>query len=110
VWIGYLAPGGTAHFARVDGQTGTVEETIVVPGWNGQGYSPYGAALDPEFRPWFGGLRGEFIRINTDQNPITITASPRRRGPVLRLHRRPRRRPVVRRLRRRRHPPTTPTP
>jgi hypothetical protein len=73
VWIGYNAPGGNAHFVRVDGETGTVEETIVVPGWNGQGYAPYGGALDPEFRPWFGGLRGEFVRINTDQDPITVT-------------------------------------
>jgi len=72
VWIGYQAAGGNGHFARVDGETGTVEETIIVPGWNGQGYSPYGAALDPQFRPWFGGLRGEFIRINTDLNPITV--------------------------------------
>ncbi len=71
VWIGYLAPGGAGHFVRV-AVDGTVEETIVVPGWNGQGYSPYGGALDPEFRPWFAGLRGEFIRINTDMNPITV--------------------------------------
>ncbi len=73
VWIGYQAAGGNGHFARVDGETGTVEETIIVPGWSGQGYSPYGAALDPQFRPWFGGLRGEFIRINTDKNPIDVT-------------------------------------
>ncbi|MDC0673069.1 lyase [Nannocystis radixulma] len=73
VWLGYNAPGGAAHFVRVDGETGTVEETINVPNWNGQGYAPYGGALDPEFRPWFGGLRGEFLRINTDQNPITVT-------------------------------------
>ena len=71
VWIGYSAPGGAGHFVRV-AVDGTVEETIVVPGWNGQGYSPYGGALDPEFRPWMAGLRGEFIRINTDQNPITV--------------------------------------
>ena len=71
VWIGYSAPGGVAHFARV-AVDGTVEETINVPNWSGQGYSPYGGALDPEFRPWFAGLRGEFIRINTDQNPITV--------------------------------------
>ena len=71
IWIGYLAPGGAGHFVRV-AVDGTVEETIVVPNWNGQGYSPYGGALDPEFRPWMAGLRGEFIRINTDQNPITV--------------------------------------
>ena len=71
VWIGYQAPGTVAHFVRV-AVDGTVEETIMVPNWSGQGYSPYGGALDPEFRPWMGGLRGEFVRINTDQNPITV--------------------------------------
>lgn len=71
VWIGYQAPGQVAHFVRV-AVDGTVEETVMVQGWNGQGYSPYGGALDPEFRPWMGGLRGEFVRINTDQNPITV--------------------------------------
>jgi hypothetical protein len=73
VWIGYQAAGGEGHFARVDGETGTVEETLVAPAWNGQGYAPYGAALDPQFRPWFGGLRGEFLRVDTDQNPITLS-------------------------------------
>jgi len=73
VWLAYLAPGVVAHFVRIDGQTGTVEETIQLPGWNASGYSPYGAALDPEFRPWFGGLRGEFVRVNSDQNPITLS-------------------------------------
>ena len=72
VWLGYQAAGGVAHFVRIDGQTGTVEETLMLPGWQGQGYAPYGAALDPEFRPWFGGLRGEFVRVNTDKNPITL--------------------------------------
>ncbi|WAS99395.1 lyase [Nannocystis punicea] len=73
VWLGYNAPGGFAHFVRIDGATGTIEETVPVPNWNGQGYAPYGGALDPEFRPWFGGLRGEFVRVNTDQNPITVS-------------------------------------
>jgi len=76
VWIGYLSndPGGTTtHLARVDGETGILEETVKVPGWNGSDFAPYGAALDPEFRPWFSSLRGEFVRVNTDQNPISIT-------------------------------------
>ena len=73
VWVGYLAGGGAAHFVRLDGQTGTVEETMVAPAWKGSGYAPYGAALDPQFRPWFSSLRGEFVRINTDENPITLT-------------------------------------
>ncbi len=72
IWIGYQAAGGVAHFVRVS-LAGDLEETIMVPGWSGQGYAPYGGALDPEFRPWFGGLRGEFLRVNTDENPISVT-------------------------------------
>ena len=74
VWVGYLAAGNVAHFARIDGETGVVEETLLAPGWKGaSGYGPYGAALDPQFRPWFSSLRSEFIRVNTDENPITLT-------------------------------------
>ncbi|HEY8379498.1 MAG TPA: lyase [Nannocystis sp.] len=72
VWIGYRAQQAyTVHLARV-ALDGTVEETIVLNNWNGSDFSPYGAALDPEFRPWFSSLRGEFVRVNTDQNPITV--------------------------------------
>ena len=75
VWIGYMsnAGGETVHLIRVDGETGVIEQTIPVPGWNGSGFAPYGSALDPAFRPWFSSLRGEFVRVNTDLNPITIT-------------------------------------
>ncbi len=73
VWVGYLAAGTNAHFARVDGLTGVVEETLIAPAWKGSGYAPYGAALDPQFRPWFSSLRNEFVRVNTDVNPHTLT-------------------------------------
>ncbi len=72
VWLGYMSQQiGTIHLVRV-AVDGTIEETIPVPNWNGSGFAPYGAALDPEFRPWFSSLRGEFVRVNTEQNPITI--------------------------------------
>ncbi|MDC0674480.1 lyase [Nannocystis radixulma] len=72
VWIGYMAADQTSvHLVRV-AVNGTVEETIAVPGWNGSGFAPYGAALDPDFKPWFSSLRGEFVRVNTDVNPITV--------------------------------------
>ena len=72
-WIGYLSAGGDAHIKKMDGTTGNVEEDLLVPGWDGQGYAPYGAALDPQNRPWFTGLRGELMRVNTDNNPIDVT-------------------------------------
>ena len=72
VWLGYMSQDGvTVHIVRV-AVDGTIEETIPIQGWNGSGFSPYGGALDPEFRPWFSSLRGEFVRVNTDQNPITV--------------------------------------
>ncbi len=73
VWIGYLAAGNNAKFVRVDGATGVVEETLTAAAWKGSSYAPYGAALDPQFRPWFSSLRNEFVRVNTDENPITLT-------------------------------------
>ena len=74
VWLGYTSKvTTTAHIVRLDGASGTLEETVPLPNWVGQGYAPYGGALDPQQRPWFTGLRGELVRINTDQNPITAS-------------------------------------
>ena len=76
VWLGYGAGGGVADFVRLDGITGAIEEIIPAPNWDGSGFAPYGGALDPQGRPWFTGLRGELTRVNTDQNPITLTRIP----------------------------------
>jgi len=74
VWLGYVSKvTSTAHFVRLDGATGTLETTIPAPNWSGSGYAPYGGALDAQQRPWFTGLRGELVRVNTDQNPITLS-------------------------------------
>ena len=73
VWLGYLAAGGDAHLIRLDGTTGALEEDLTVSGWVGNGYAPYGGALDPQDRPWFTGLRGELVRVNTDNMPVDVT-------------------------------------
>lgn len=73
VWLGYSGAGNTAYLVRIDGPTGTVEETIEAPAWDGSNYAPYGGALDPQGHAWFTGLRGELARVNTEQNPITVT-------------------------------------
>ncbi|MGH1348355.1 MAG: lyase [Nannocystales bacterium] len=73
VWLGYLAAAGNAHLIRLDGTSGTLEEDLTVAGWVGNGYAPYGGALDPQDRPWFTGLRGELVRVNTDNDPIDVT-------------------------------------
>ena len=72
VWVGYLpATDGIAHMVRLDGLTGALEETVVVPSWFQGDYTwgPYGAALDKDRNVWFTGLRGELFRIVTSQNP-----------------------------------------
>lgn len=76
VWLGYLGGGGEGHLVRMDGTTGALEEDLSVPGWVGNGYAPYGGALDPQDRPWFTGLRGELVRVNTDNMPIDVTRIP----------------------------------
>lgn len=73
IWLGYLAAGGDAHLVRLNGESGALEEDIIVSGWVGNGYAPYGGALDPQDRPWFTGLRGELVRVNTDNVPIDVT-------------------------------------
>lgn len=72
-WLGFLSGGGEGHLVRFDGATGVQEELLAVPGWVGSGYAPYGGALDPDDHPWFTGLRGELVRVNTEQNPATVT-------------------------------------
>ena len=78
VWIGYRTAQTTlAHLVRLDGATGTLEETVQVPNWAAWGsYAPYGAAVDLKFRPWFTALRGELVRVNTENNPATLTRIP----------------------------------
>jgi hypothetical protein len=76
IWVGYLPQNGfgVAHMARLDGLTGTLEETVIINNWS-QGwtdYGPYGAALDKNQNVWFTGLRGELFRINTANNPATF--------------------------------------
>jgi hypothetical protein len=75
VWVGHHTnlANRTAHFVRLDGLTGTIEQTVAVQNWVGQGtFAPYGGALDPQQRPWFSALRGEIVRVNTDLDPITV--------------------------------------
>ncbi len=75
VWLGFSG-GSDGHLVRLDGLTGAVEQDLVAPNWNGSNYAPYGGALDKLQRPWFTGLRGELVRVETGMNPITLTRIP----------------------------------
>jgi len=75
VWVGYLpVANATAHMVRLDGVTGKLEETVVIPNWviGDTFWGPYGAALDKDKKVWFTGLRGELFRLNTDKQPTTF--------------------------------------
>ena len=75
VWVGYLpVQDGVAHMARIAGETGVVEETLVIDNWviGDTFWGPYGAALDKNLDVWFSGLRGELFRINTKNKPATF--------------------------------------
>jgi len=75
VWVGYLPPqAATAHFVRLDGASGALEETVVINNWvvGDTSWGPYGAALDKNLDVWFTGLRGELFRVNTGMNPATF--------------------------------------
>ncbi len=75
VWIGYRSnQAGTAHLVEIDGESGNLDQTVAVNNWVGQSsFAPYGGALDPQQRPWFSALRGEIVRVNTDQDPVTVS-------------------------------------
>ncbi len=44
LWFGWMDAGNTAHFERVDGDTGVTLDTVMYP-WK-PGYSPYGGAVN----------------------------------------------------------------
>ena len=75
VWVGYLPQQfATAHMVRLDGATGTIKETVVIPDWtigSWTDYGPYGAALDKNLDVWFVGLRGALYRVNASEDPAT---------------------------------------
>ena len=70
VWVGYRPSEGVAHMARLNGNTGAVENTVVINNWfNGDTWwGPYGAALDASQKVWFTGLRGNLYSIDTKNN------------------------------------------
>ena len=57
VWIGWLKGPGQAVMGRLDGETGTIEAQVDLPGWpltadGVNGYAPYGAAADAQGYIW----------------------------------------------------------
>jgi streptogramin lyase len=46
LWIGYKDAQGTAHFARLHGDTGAIVDEATRPNWNANSFGPYGGAVN----------------------------------------------------------------
>jgi len=55
LWVGYRDGSNTAHFLRVDGASGTVQDDVVIPNWT-HSYGPYGGVVNAEGDLWVNGL------------------------------------------------------
>lgn len=46
LWVGYKDAQNTAHFARLDGDTGTIVDEATRPNWSANFFGPYGGAVN----------------------------------------------------------------
>ncbi|EDM76776.1 hypothetical protein PPSIR1_18782 [Plesiocystis pacifica SIR-1] len=80
IWVGWGgASTDLAHIGRLDPATGTFEELIAVEDWGsslGPVHAPYGAAHDGDHSVWFTGLRGEYLRIDTEDLDVDRWIAP----------------------------------
>ena len=79
LWVGYWdAVGNNGEFRRIDGETGTVVDTISVPLWNAAGtdYGPYGGAVDGQGNLWAIGLFENLIRIDAQTLEVSRWSMP----------------------------------
>lgn len=60
LWFGWMDQGSTAHFMRVDGATGATLDEVTYPWPNGDGYAPYGGAVN---------AKGDFFATGLNQGP-----------------------------------------
>ncbi len=61
LWSGYMDENGTAHFIRLDGDTGEIVDDVTYPNWPGGGFGPYGGAAN---------AHGDLIAIGINQGPL----------------------------------------
>jgi streptogramin lyase len=66
LWGGWMDGGNTAHFIRLDGDTGMVLDEVLRPNWVGSGYGPYGGAVNTEGDLFAVGLENTLIHIDAE--------------------------------------------
>ncbi|MBK9757000.1 MAG: hypothetical protein IPO88_26600 [Nannocystis sp.] len=60
LWFGWMDANFTAHFMRVDGATGATLDEVTYPWQNGDGFAPYGGAVN---------AAGDFFATGLNQGP-----------------------------------------
>ncbi len=79
LWVGFWdANGNNGEFRRIDGQSGTVVDSISVPLWNtgGTDYGPYGGAVDGQGNLWAIGLFENLVRIDAQTLEVKRWSMP----------------------------------
>ncbi len=79
LWVGYWdAALNTGEFRRIDGQSGTIIDTISIPDWNMRGtdYGPYGGAVDGEGNLWAIGLFENLVKIDAETLAVSRWPMP----------------------------------
>ncbi len=78
LWMGwYDFNANTGVFHRVDGATGTIQDTVMVPGLSGLNYGPYGGAVNKEGDFWVSCWQvGPLIHIDGDTLDAQVIPMP----------------------------------
>lgn len=76
VWGGWMDNNNTAHFVRLDGDTGMLLDEVLRPNWFGSGYGPYGGAVNSEGDLYAVGLETTLIHIDAETLLLDEIAVP----------------------------------
>jgi len=78
LWIGwYDYAGNRGVFHRVDGATGTIQDSVDVVPWSGLNYGPYGGAVNKDGDLWaIGWQQGPLVRIDADTLTVDRITMP----------------------------------
>ena len=76
LWGGWMDGNNSAHFVRLDGDTGMVLDEVLRPNWNGSGYGPYGGAVNTLGDLFAVGLENTLIHIDAETLVLEDLATP----------------------------------
>jgi len=76
LWGGWMDQGNTAHFVRLDGDTGMTLDEVLRPNWFGSGFGPYGGAVNSEGDLYAVGLENTVVHIDSETLAVENIQSP----------------------------------